>query len=69
MYRHDDIINLLDFNTKNQDFKSCLESVKLNKSSIGEKNEIYIPRWADEEDKEFFTTYFNSLGIGNTDSE
>ena len=69
MFKYDNLLNLLNFETENQDFKATLDSFKLYKSNTFNNLDLYFPYWADDEDKQFLTNYFTCLGKGNSDSE
>ena len=69
MFRHDNLLNLLDFTTANQDFRATLNSFKCFKANTLNTLDLYFPLWANEEDKQFLTDYFISLGKGNADAE
>ena len=69
MFRHDNLLNLLDFTTANQDFRATLNSFKCFKANTLNTLDLYFPLWANEEDKQFLNDYFISLGKGNADAE
>ena len=69
MFKHDNLINLLDFTTNNQDFKATLNSFKCFTANSLNDFDLHYPLWANEEDKQFIDDYFTNLGKGNTDAE
>lgn len=69
MFKHDNLLNLLDFTTNNQDFKATLNSFKCSTANSLNVFDLYYPLWANEEDKQFIDDYFTNLGKGNTDAE
>lgn len=60
LFKRENILKLLDYNTKNQEFSATLKSVKLKICGIS-RDRIYIPEFIEESD--FFTSYFDCLGL------
>ena len=68
LHKRDILVNLLDFKCENQDFSATLSSIKLKILQLSESC-IYLPYWADEDDKTYLNEYFLSLGKNNSLAE
>ena len=69
MFKHDNLLNILYSPPYSSDFNTTLDSFKLYKSNNLIAIDLYFPYWANDDDKQFITNYFLSLGKGNRDSE
>lgn len=61
-FRKDNLINLLNYDCKNDDFICTLKSAKLIITGIS-KEEICLPEYIT--DKDFFNRFFCNIGYGN----
>lgn len=67
-FRRKNIIDLLNYNSNDEDFNCFLSSCKLA-VTVGEVKNIFLPKWATEEDRNFFVSYFEGIGKNGTLSE
>ena len=69
LYRCDSLLNLVDYRTKNEHFNQTLQSYKLYLFTQGNIDDLYMPQFLDEEDRQNLLSYFLQIGKGNTISE
>ena len=68
-FKQEDLLNLVNFDYKNQDFNASISSFKLAKQNVFDYQELYYPEFLDKDDRAFLSNYFELLGKGNTKAE
>ena len=68
MFKRDNLLNLLNYDSKNIDFNTTLNSVKVNKCYRHNKD-VYLPSWVNDDDVYFILNYFDTIGFYSVDAE
>ncbi len=69
LFKRENLINLLNFPSSCEDFSLTLSSFKTSIMLEESSNEIFIPKYVEQKDKDIFIDYFSKIGKGSLTSE